>query len=228
MNAKELLENYRDLKMAQIVRYDPDVFCDVISLPKFDFPAKTAIGVAMTGAFIDRKQNPNQPYPAEEITKEVISCIEAGATWVHFHARDAQGGNIGDVNEYRKIIKPIRGKYGNNVFIDGCPIFGNNFEAAVGAVTEGLFELGIINSVCTFVGDNVCWLPPPAIKAQCEYFQALGKRVRVAVHDTASIDNIRRFLIRPGLPDYGLLFRESKHLFGHLGGDDGALGSGWY
>ena len=199
MNARKLLEKYRDLKVAEVVRYNPDVYCDVTSIPKWDIPAKVAVGVAMTGSFIDRRQYPKQPYTAEEVYKEAVACIEAGVTFLHFHVRDEKGGNIGDVEEYNKIIKPIRKKYGNKIFIDGCPVFGKNFEEACAPVTEGLFEVGIVNPVCTFVGDNVRWLPPPTVKAQCEYFQALGRVVRVSVHDTASIDNINRFLIRPGI-----------------------------
>ena len=199
MNAKEILEKYRDLKMAEVVRYDPDVYCDVTSIPKWDIPQKVVVGVAITGSFIDKRQNPNQPYTAKEIFHEAIACIEAGATWLHLHIRDEKGGNIADIEEYRKIIQPIRERYGDKVLIDGCPIFGKNFEEACAPVTEGLFEIGIINPVCTFVGENVRWLPPNTIRAQCEYFQALGKKVRISVHDTASVDNIKRFLIRPGI-----------------------------
>jgi len=50
------------------------------------------------------------------------------------------------------------------------------------------------------VSENVRWLTPPAIREQCEYFHALGKKVMVSVYDTtASIDNIKRFLIKLGL-----------------------------
>lgn len=199
MKANEVLEKYRDLKMAEVIRYNADVYCDVTAIPKWDIPNKIILGVAITGSFIDKRQNPRQPYTSNEILEEAIACIEAGATYLHFHVRDEKGGNIGDVDEYRKIIRPIREKYGDKVFIDGCPLFGMNFEEANAPVTEGLFEIGIVNPVCTFVGENVRWLPPPVIKAQCEYFQSLGRKVMVSVHDTASIDNINRFLIKPGL-----------------------------
>jgi uncharacterized protein (DUF849 family) len=199
MDAKELLEKYKDLKMAQVIRYNPDVYCDVSTIPKWDIPEKVILGVAVTGSFIDKRQNPHQPYTAEEVLREAKECIEAGATYLHFHVRDEEGRNIGDVESYKKIIGPIREKYGNKVFIDGCPLFGNNFEEANAPVTEDYFEVGIVNPVCTFVSENVRYLPPSTIKAQCEYFQALGKKVMVSVHDTASIDNIQRFLIRPGI-----------------------------
>ncbi len=199
MDAKEIMKQYGDSKMVEVIRYNDDVYCDLTSLPKWDIPKKIHLGVAITGSFIDKRQNPNQPITTDEILKEVFDCIEAGAKWVHFHVRDEYGRNIGDIEEYKKIVYPIREKYGDEVFIDGCPLFGKDFEEACGPVTEDLFEIGIVNPVCTFVGDNVRYTPPPVIKAQCEYFQALGKKVKVSVHDTASIDNINRFLIRPGI-----------------------------
>lgn len=199
MKAKDVMKKYGNLKMAEIVRYDPEVYCDVSAIPKWDIPKKIVLGVAVTGSFIDKRQNPNQPYTSDEILKEAIACVEAGATYLHFHVRDDEGRNIGSVEGYEKVIQPLREKYENEIFIDGCPLFGKNFEEANAPVTEDLFELGIVNPVCTFVGENVRYLPPPTIKAQCEYFNALGKKVMVSVHDTASIDNINRFLIKPGL-----------------------------
>ena len=206
MGAKEILEKYRDLKMAEVVRYNSDVYCDVASIAQWDVPKKVVLGVAVTGSFIDKQQNPNQPYTHNEVLNEAMSCIEAGATYLHFHVRDEEGRNVGDVEEYKKIIQPIREKYGNKIIIDGCPLFGRNFAEANAPVTQGLFEIGIVNPVCTFVSDNVRWLPPPTIKAQCEYFEALGRKVMVSVHDTASIDNINRFLIKPGLLTKPYLF----------------------
>ena len=199
MNAKELLEKYKDIKVAEVVRYNPKTFCDVSSIPKWDIPGKIILGAAVCGAFIDKRQNPIQPYTAEEILSEAIECVEAGATYVHFHVRDENGGNIGDIESYKKVIFPLRNKYGMKVMIDGCPVFGKNFEECSSPLTEDLFEVGIVNPVCTFVGENVRWLTPQAIVAQCEYFQSLGKKVMVSIHDTASIDNVKRFLIRPGI-----------------------------
>ena len=216
MNASEILEKYRDLKVVEVVRYDPDVYCDVTSIPKWDIPDKIVLGVAVTGSFIYKRQNPNQPYTSEEILKESTACIEAGATYLHFHVRDEKGANIGDVAKYREVIHPLREKYGDKVLIDGCPIFGKNFEEACAPLTENLFEIGIVNPVCTFVGENVRWLTPAAIRAKCEYFQALGKKVMVTVHDTASIDNVKRFLIRPGIlqkPYYFVILPDLPGMF---------------
>ena len=39
-----------------------------------------------------KKYNPNVPYGPEEVAEDALACIEAGATIVHFHARDADTG----------------------------------------------------------------------------------------------------------------------------------------
>lgn len=210
MNAKECLEKYKDLKVAEVVVYDPTVYCNVAAMPKWDIPEKVVIGVAFTGSFLDKRQNPNQPMKTDEIIEDAKACVEAGASYLHFHVRDENGMNCGDPEGYHEIVDPLRKMYGDKIVIDGCPLFGADFVEANAPVTDGLFEVGIVNPVCTFVGDNVRWLPPAAIKAQAEYFRALGKRVMVSIHDTASIDNVKRWLI-----DTDIL--EKPYFFGLLG-----------
>ncbi len=199
MKAKELLERYNDLKVAEVVRYDADVYCDVASIPRWDVPEKIVVATALTGSFVDKRQNPDQPFTPEEVVAQAEECIEAGATYLHFHTRDAEGRNIGGVETYKRIVDPLRARHGDKVVIDGCPFFGDNFVDANLPLAEGLFEVGIVNPVCTYVGDNVRWIVPEAARAQAKYFRALGIQTMVSIHDTASIDNANRFLIRPGL-----------------------------
>lgn len=39
-----------------------------------------------------KEDNPNVPYSPEDIARDAVACIEAGATIVHFHARDKDSG----------------------------------------------------------------------------------------------------------------------------------------
>ena len=176
MDAKELLNKYKDLGMAEVIRYNPDVYCDVASIPRWDIPEKIILGVAVTGSFIDKRQNPDQPYTAEEVLREAEECISAGATYLHFHVRDKEGRNIGDVESYNKIVQPLRRKYGDKLLIDGCPLFGKDFEEANAPVTEDLFEVGIVNPVCTFVSDNIRYLPHPPLRLNANTFRRWVKR----------------------------------------------------
>lgn len=52
--------------------------------------------------------NPNIPYTAEEIAADAQACVEAGASIIHFHARQANGSPDHGEDAYRNIIRCIR------------------------------------------------------------------------------------------------------------------------
>ena len=39
-----------------------------------------------------REENPNVPYGPDEIARDAIACAKAGASILHFHARDPKTG----------------------------------------------------------------------------------------------------------------------------------------
>ncbi len=57
-----------------------------------------------------KEENPTVPYSPDEIAKDIIECADAGATIVHFHARDPEtGGNrLNDTALYREAITKVR------------------------------------------------------------------------------------------------------------------------
>jgi 3-keto-5-aminohexanoate cleavage enzyme len=56
-----------------------------------------------------RDRNPHVPWSADEIAADAAACREAGASVVHFHARDASTGAMsGDVGVYADTICAIR------------------------------------------------------------------------------------------------------------------------
>ena len=52
-----------------------------------------------------KEQNPNVPYGPEEVARDAIACAKAGATIVHFHARDA---DTGEWIETQTLVAPQR------------------------------------------------------------------------------------------------------------------------
>jgi 3-keto-5-aminohexanoate cleavage enzyme len=92
---------------------------DLRGMPKWQIPETVVIKAAVVGAPIKRTMNPYQPYTPDEIKKEAMECIEAGATSVHVHPRTDTGEVVTDKDEYKKrlhlIIDPIKAKYGNKV-----------------------------------------------------------------------------------------------------------------
>jgi 3-keto-5-aminohexanoate cleavage enzyme len=56
-----------------------------------------------------RSANPNVPYSPEEIAEQVLECYAAGASVVHFHAREPQGGKPStDPELYAETVRLIK------------------------------------------------------------------------------------------------------------------------
>ena len=83
--------------------------------------AKTWLEVALNGAW-GRARQPLIPVSIEEIVREGIAAVEAGAAIVHLHAYDAATGRQNDEPDlYARIIEGIRAKVDAIVYptIDG-------------------------------------------------------------------------------------------------------------
>src|SRR5690349_7616394 len=55
----------------------------------------TTEGVIIEAALhelVSKAANPNVPYGPEEVAADAVVCAQAGATLLHFHARDAESG----------------------------------------------------------------------------------------------------------------------------------------
>ncbi len=68
------------------------------------------ITAALTGAQQGKKANPNLPEQPEEIVSQAVECVEAGASIVHIHARDAGGKATADLNVFAEIVEGIRSR----------------------------------------------------------------------------------------------------------------------
>ena len=161
---------------------------------------KVLVEGATTGAFYRRDENPKQPYKPEETRDATMACIEAGATAVHLHVRDVNTGMPSyEVEEYEKIVNPIRDKYGSKVFIDGCCVYGPTFEETMLPVKYQKFEMTPINATAVYCGEMLLAIPPQYLIMQTLYCEKYGVKPMIALYDTGDIDNARRWLIEPGI-----------------------------
>ena len=182
-----------------IIQQYGEKFIDFRGLKKWDLPEYVVVGVAPTGVFIDRDQNPHQPMTTAELVREFTACVELGAVSLHMHVRDAAGKVTADPAVYRQVIDPLRQRYGKDVVIDGGTMTGVTFEEAMSPVTEGLFDLCIVNPTTGLLGDSVRAMTPPTTRRQAEYYTLCGVKPMIDVHEASSIDNAKRYLIDTGL-----------------------------
>lgn len=59
----------------------------------------------------ERSQVPHVPYSPAEIADDIVACAAAGASIIHFHARDAETGaqRLDDTALYREAMAAVRG-----------------------------------------------------------------------------------------------------------------------
>jgi 3-keto-5-aminohexanoate cleavage enzyme len=69
---------------------------------------KLIINAALTGMVPTKAQNPHVPLSPEEIAADARHCVDAGASIVHLHARDAQGHPHWSPDLYRDILRRVR------------------------------------------------------------------------------------------------------------------------
>ncbi|WP_169568030.1 3-keto-5-aminohexanoate cleavage protein [Sneathiella limimaris] len=75
------------------------------------------IMVAPNGARKTKADHPNLPISPEELSAEAKACLEAGASAIHLHVRDAEDKHSLDVDLYREAIAAIREVCGDDILI---------------------------------------------------------------------------------------------------------------
>ncbi len=71
---------------------------------------KLLLTAAANGNLWTRKDTPYIPLTAEEITAHGLLAIEAGASVLHIHARDEQGGQTRDPRHFEPLLETYRAK----------------------------------------------------------------------------------------------------------------------
>jgi len=66
------------------------------------------INAALTGIATTRAQTPFVPFTAEEIAADARACVDAGASILHLHARDADGRPAAGVCAYAPVLTAVR------------------------------------------------------------------------------------------------------------------------
>jgi uncharacterized protein (DUF849 family) len=88
------------------------------------------LAVAPNGARKTKADHPALPLTADEIARTAAACAEAGASLLHLHVRDRDGGHSLDAELYREAIAAVRREVGEQLVIQVT-------SEAVGRYTAG-------------------------------------------------------------------------------------------
>ncbi len=173
---------------------------DISYQEKWNIPEEVVIIAAPTGAYFSARQNPNQPIRPEDIAREAMECVDAGATSIHIHVRDPETQfATGNMDYFHTVIDPVREKYGDKVVTDGCALYGETFEDTLAPVTSGLFETSPVNATATYSGDILLAAKPQTIIGTAQAMQEIGCKPQISVYDQGDIDVAHRYLIKTGV-----------------------------
>jgi len=146
--------------------------------------------------FCNRDQNPYQPYTVDEIIKESIAGVEAGACSVHVHVRDEKGFPSGDRDQTEKVVTPFAGDSAGASTLTGKPLW-KNFIEMMEPIVEDFYESAAVN--CHAISWGHPFLPfPSVLQSHCGGSSSSWQETVACRLQSGDIDNTYRWLIKPG------------------------------
>jgi 3-keto-5-aminohexanoate cleavage enzyme len=142
--------------------------------------------VAVTGADVFRKSNPNIPYTTEEIATHAIDSGQAGATVVHLHVREDDGTPSGRPELFVDVIERIR--KGSDLLT--MVSTGGANDMTIDERTTGLEakpDISGVESGSMNFGDETFITPPPAGRGIVEKALSQGIALEVECFDVGHV-----------------------------------------
>lgn len=185
----------------EIADLDCTCFHDApISEPWTGVPEKLIVSVAITGSFVRRNRNPNQPYTPQEIRDSARQVLRAGASTVHIHVRDENGYFKLSHDLFKAVVEPLKEEF-PDLAVDGCLVAGlpGDWEEMQRVLGSGLLDASPVNATATYLGDSLLAKPIPILLEKTRLIQAAGGIPEIAVYTDGDVSNADRFLLRSGL-----------------------------
>jgi 3-keto-5-aminohexanoate cleavage enzyme len=185
----------------EIMDLDCTCFHDApISEPWAGVPEKLIVSVAITGSFVRRNRNPNQPYTPEEIRKAAREVLLAGASTVHIHVRDENGYFKLSHDMFKAVVDPLKAEF-PELAVDGCLVSGlpGDWQEMERVLQAGLLDASPVNATATFLGDSLLAKPPSLLMEKTRLILQAGGIPEIAVYNDGDVSNADRFLLRSGL-----------------------------
>jgi len=87
------------------------------------------ITVAPNGAYKQRADHPQVPLTSQDMARTAKACLDAGASMLHLHIRDAQGRHSLDVAGYRDALAAVRAAVGDAMVLQVTSEAAKVYEA---------------------------------------------------------------------------------------------------
>lgn len=178
------------------------------------------ITAAITGAETTTEMNPNLPVTPEEQAEAAAECVEAGASIIHLHVRDAKGRPSQSTRDFRASIEAIRAacKPQPIIQISTGGAVGAPMEERIRPIAELRPEMASLNVASMNFGDEVFVNEPQRVRDLAGKMLKLGVVPEVEIYDAGHVD-IARGLLKQGLLKKPLHYQFVLGVQGGLSGE---------
>ena len=178
------------------------------------------ITAAITGAETTREMNPNLPVTPEEQAVAAAECVDAGASVIHLHVRDASGDPTQDLDRFRDAVDAVRAACPKETIIQistGGAV-GEALERRVAPIGELKPEMASLNVASMNFGDEVFINHPLEVKALARRMMELRVVPEVEVYDAGHVEIAKR-LLKDGLLKKPIHYQFVLGVIGGLSGE---------
>ncbi len=159
------------------------------------------ITAAVVGAELTREDTPYLPLTPEEIAEEARRSVAAGASVVHIHARDREGGPTQKREVYREIIRRIRERCDPVIQVSTGGAVGMSAEERLEPVSLAP-EMASLTAGTVNFGDEVFFNPRGLMVEFAEAMNKHGVKPEIEVFEAGMVANAlwlerKGILVRP-------------------------------
>ena len=164
---------------------------------------KVIITVAPTGSIPTRNDTSYLPITPEEVAEETLRAYNAGAAVAHLHARDPETGAPTNATAvYAEYLSLIRDKCDIVTQITtggGAVTMGLTPEQRIEAVRELRPEMASLNAGSMNFGRKLFPNTPEVIELYAAKMKEWGVKPEFEVYDVSMIENVKHWIIEPGI-----------------------------
>ena len=155
---------------------------------------KLIVTAALVGNGTTKQMNPSVPYTPEEIAKDAVACVKAGAAIIHIHVRDDEGHPTMDTQRFIDTHTAVR----KALNAEGLDAILNLSTGGKGSDELRTAHIEAIQpEMCSYNPGSINWgkafvyLNPPSLMERLgKICQQTATKPEIEIFDTAMFNNV--------------------------------------
>ena len=157
---------------------------------------KLIVTAALLGNGTTKEMNPAVPYTPEEIARDAVACVRAGASIIHIHVRDDQGRATMETQRFIDAHTAVAEALDR----EGLDAILNLSTGGIGSDELRTAHIEAIRpEMCSYNPGSINWgkafvyLNPPSLMERLgRVCQQTGTKPEIEIFDTAMFNNVRQ------------------------------------